>query len=53
LVGFHGRKWAALAIGQAVEAGHIGPDGDTEMAFLKWAVDNDRATFERLCDLRN
>ena len=51
LVGGGSRKWLAIEIGNAVAAGSIGSDGDTEMALIKWARDNNPALFSRLMKL--
>lgn len=51
IVGGSPRKWIAVAIGNAIEAGQIGADGDTEMALIKWARDNDPALLTRFLNL--
>jgi hypothetical protein len=48
LVGSSTRKWLARAIGEAVVAGHISGDGDTTMAFAKWAAVHDREALDRM-----
>jgi hypothetical protein len=48
LVGFSSRKWIALGIGRAIEAGHIERTGDTTSRYIGWLAKNDRATFDRL-----
>jgi hypothetical protein len=48
LVGFSPRKWIALGIGRAIEAGHIERSGDTTSRWIGWLAKNDRATFDRL-----
>lgn len=51
-VGFHRRLWMARAIGAAIEAGHIPPDGDTTRNLSQWAEKNDAVLYAHICATR-
>lgn len=42
------RKWLTKAVCEAIVRGDIESSGDTVARFSKWAMNNDRAAFERM-----
>lgn len=44
----HPRKWIVEAVAEAIRAGHISIVGDVMISYCRWAIEHDRASYDRL-----